>query len=105
MITEDISDHFACLVVLKDQKKSIKGPPFITTRNLDDSKINEIILSLQDNNWTDSLNELDANSGFDHFHSVLTKTIDKIVPEIEIRISHDKTARDPWVTKGILNSI
>ena len=29
VITEDISDHFACLVVLKDQKKSIKGPRFI----------------------------------------------------------------------------
>ena len=105
VIIEDISDHFACLVVLKDQKKSIKGPRFITTRNLDDSKISEIILSLQDNNWTDSLNELDANSEFDHFYSVLTKTIDKIAPEIEIKISRNKTVRDPWVTKGILNSI
>ena len=36
VIIEDISDHFACLVVLKDQKKSIKGPRFITTRNLGD---------------------------------------------------------------------
>ena len=52
-----------------------------------------------------SLNELDANSGFDYFHSALTKTIDKIAPEIEVGLNYNKTARDPWVTKGILNSI
>ena len=105
VLIEDISDHFACLVVLKDQKKSIKGPRFIVTRNLDDCKINEIILSLQENNWFKSLSELDANSGFDHFHSVLTKTIDKISPETEIRLNRNKTAKDPWATKRILNCI
>ena len=105
LLIEDISDHFACLVVLKDQKRSTKGPRFITTRNLDDCKINEIILALQKNNWSESLSELDANSRFDHFHSVLIKTIDRIAPETELRVNCNKTAKDPWVTKGILNSI
>ena len=79
VLLEDISDHLACLVVLKDQKKSIKG--YITTRNLDETKINEIISTLQHINWCESLRDLDANIGFDHFHSVLTKIIDRIAPE------------------------
>ena len=105
MVIEDISDHFACLVVLKDQKKSTKGHRFIKTRNLDDHKINDIVLSLQENKWMENLGTLDANNGFNYFYSVLIKTIDKIAPETEVKLSNNKTARDPWITKGILNSI
>ena len=35
----------------------------------------------------------------------MTKSIDKLAPEIEIRISKSKTLRDPWITKGMLQSI
>ena len=56
VVIEDISDHFACLVVLKDQNKSIKGPKYIKTRNLDDQKIANIVVTLQEYNWTELLN-------------------------------------------------
>ena len=105
VVLEDISDHFACLVVLQDQKKSIRGPRYITTRNLDDNKITEIISVLQQINWTETLNDYDANQGFDHFHSFLINTIDKVAPESVAKINQKKTAKDPWVSKGILNSI
>ena len=36
---------------------------------------------------------------------MLVETIDRIAPETEIKLSKSKTARDPWITKGILNSI
>ena len=32
-------------------------------------------------------------------------TIDKIAPEREIKLSRNNTARDPWITKGMLRSI
>ena len=35
----------------------------------------------------------------------MTRSIDKLAPEIEIRISKSKTPRDPWITKGMLQSI
>ena len=105
VILEDISDHFACFVVLKDQKKSNKSPRFVTTRNLDDNKITEIISKLQQINWTEVLNDLGANQGFNHFHSTLINTIDDVAPETEFRVSRKKTTKDPWVSKGILNSI
>ena len=105
MLIEDISDQFACLVVLKDQNKSSKGPRYMKTRNLDDHKINEIVLSLQGHKWAETLGRLDANKGFETFHMVLIETIDKIAPETEIKLSKGKTAIDPWITKGILNSI
>ena len=75
------------------------------TWNLDDYKINDIVLSLQDHKWIETLGELNANNGFDIFHSLLIETIDKIAPETEIKLSKGKTARDLWITKGILNSI
>ena len=102
---EDISDHFACLVVLKDQNKSIKGPKYIKTRNLDDQKIANIVDTLQEYNWTKLLSSLNANDGFNTFHSELTTIIDQLVPETEIRLSKSKTPRDPWITKGMLQSI
>ena len=105
VVIEDISDHFACLVVLKDQNKSIKGPKYIKTRNLDDQKIANIVVTLQEYNWIEILRSLNANDGFNTFHSTLITIIDKIVPETEIRLSKSKTPRDPWITKGMLQSI
>ena len=35
----------------------------------------------------------------------LITIIDKIAPETEIRLSKSKTPRDPWITKGMLQSI
>ena len=90
---------------LKDQNKSIKGRKYIKTRNLDDQKIANIVVTLQEYNWTEILGSLNANDGFDTFHSTLITTIDKIVPETEIRLSKSKTPRDPWITKGMLQSI
>ena len=105
VVIEDISDHFACLVVLKDQNKSIKGPKYIKTRNLDDLKIANIVSSLQEYNWKEILGPLNADDGFNMVHSKLITTIDKIAPKTEIRLSKSKTPRDPWITKGLLRSV
>ena len=105
IIIENISDHFACFAILKDQNKSSKGPKYIKTRNLDDTKINDIVTTLLQIDWTDYLGTLSANEGFNAFHSVVISTIDSIVPEVEIKLSKNRTARDHWITKGILNSI
>ena len=105
IITEDISDHFAYLSVIRDQNKSMKGPRFIKTRNLDDLKIDDIIKKLQEFDWTDILSPLDTKDGFEIFHSTLLSTIDLVAPEIEARIRKNQTAKDPWITKGILTSI
>ena len=92
-------------MVLKDQNKSIKGPKYIKTRNLDDLKIANILCSLQEYNWKETLGPLNADDGFNLVHSTLITTIDKIAPETEIRLSKTKTSRDPWITKGLLRSI
>ena len=65
----------------------------------------DIVTSLLDNNWTEILRPLNANNGVNKFHSTLVTTIDKTAPEIEIKLSRSKTARDPWITKGMLRSI
>ena len=77
VVTDDISDHFACLVILKDQNKSTKGPKYMKIRNLDDQKITNIVASLQEHNWKDSLEPLNADDGFNVFHSTLLRLFDK----------------------------
>ena len=104
-VIEDITDHFACLVILKGQNKSIKGPKYIKTQNLDNHKITNIVASLQEHDWKEILEPLNADDGFNVFHSILTRSIDKLAPETEIRTSKCKTPRDPWITKGMLQSI
>ena len=67
-------------------------------------KIANIVISLQENNWTEILGSLNADDGFNIFHSILVATIDKIAPETEIRLSKSKIPRDPWITKRMLQS-
>ena len=105
VIIEDISDHFACLLVLKGQNKSTKGPKYIKTRNLDDKKVTDIVTSILQKDWKEILNPLDVNEGFNMFHSFLVTTIDKIAPEKETRLNKGITPRDPWISKEILHNI
>ena len=105
VVVEDLSDHLACLTILKDQNKCVKGLRFIKTRKLDDKKIDQIVQRLLDVNWVEKLNNLDASTGFNYFHKLLIDCIDDLAPEVEIKISYNKIVRDPWITKGMLNSI
>ena len=105
MIVEDISDHFACLLILKEQNKSIKGPTYIRTRNLNEQKISDIVNLIQQNDWKEILTPLSVNDGFNMFHSLLLSTIDRIAPEKEVRLNIGTTPRDPWITKELLQNI
>ena len=46
VVVEDLSDHLACLTILKDQNKFVKGPRFIKMRKLDNRKIDQIVQTL-----------------------------------------------------------
>ena len=67
--------------------------------------IANIISTLLEKNWTEILGSLNANNGFNKFHSILVATIDEIAPETETKLSKSKTPRDPWVTKGMVQSL
>ena len=54
--------------------------------------------------WT-CLNDMNVNEAFEYFHSTLVGTMDAHCPKKEYSISQDKIIWDPWITKGLINSI
>ena len=51
------------------------------------------------------LGNMDASTGFLRFHTILNGCIEKHAPEIQRRVNHKKIRRDPWITRGIMNSL
>ena len=56
-------------------------------------------------NWNNKLAQLTANESFNLFHDHLCEQINTHAPEIEKKQSLKKLTRDPWITKGIRNSL
>ena len=63
-----------------------------------------LVLMLASVDWT-CLNDKNVNEAFEYFHSTLVGTMDVHCPKKEYSISQDKIIRDPWITKGLINSI
>ena len=104
ILLDDISDHYPCLVILHNIYKCKKDKIRITKRTLNDSTINQLNDTLSNTDWN-YLEKLDANEGFNKFHETLTLALDRTYPKREYLIRHDKIVRDPWVMKGLSNSL
>ena len=104
ILTEDISDHLPILI-LGNQKKSLKESRLVKVRNLSDENIGKIKGDLDNVNWGILLADHQCNKSFETFHNILCKSIDKHAPEETKKISYMKLIRDPWITKGILTSL
>ena len=105
IILDDLSDHLACLLILKDQQKSLRGSETKVIRNLSSDKIACINSKLTEIDWPTELSNLMTEESFDYFHSILTRTIDEISPEKTVTVKRKQTPKDPWMTKGILKSL
>ena len=104
VIVEDISDHYPCLMIIHNVNLSKKDRVTVTKRSITDDSIITIRNKLDNVDWM-YLNELDVNDAFESFHKKLTNTIDEVCPQKEFRIRQDKLVRDPWITKGLQNSL
>ena len=104
ILLDDISDHYPCLVILHDVNKCKRDKIRITKRTLNDLTIDQLNDTLSNVDWS-YLEKLDANEGFNKFHETLTSALDRTCPKREFLIRHDKVIRDPWITKGLSNSL
>ena len=46
----------------------------------------------------------DVNDAFDRFHCVINESIENRCPTKKVKISSKKIIKEPWLTKGIINS-
>ena len=61
-------------------------------------------VDLEQEQWLDVYEENDANIAYEKFITKLKQYYDKNIPLVQIKPSRN-TARNPWITRGILNSI
>ena len=104
VVTDDLSDHYLSLLILHNVEKGKKDGVNITKRRVDSASIELIKTDLDSVDWA-CLDRMDVNEAFEYFHPILLKSIDAHCPKREYSISQDKIIRDPWITKGLINSI
>ena len=104
VITDDLSDHYPSLVILNNVEKCKRDKVKITKRRIDSASIELIKTELDSVDWT-CIDDMDVNEAFKYFHTILLNSMDEHCPKREYSISYDKIIRDPWITKGLSNSI
>ena len=104
IILDDISDHYPCLVLLHNVNKCKKDKIRISKRSFTQSSIENLNRILCETDWN-YLKGLQVNDAFNKFHETLTSALDKTCPRKEYFVRHDKIVRDPWITKGMSNSL
>lgn len=102
IIITDISDHFACFVMIS-HSKIIKENLTYKNRNLNIENISLIKNALSQINW-DFMNDLNTNESYTHFTNTLQSTLDRFAPETIRMINKTDIIKEPWITKGILKS-
>ena len=98
---EDISDHLPTIVPLPDVRILNRPSKTITTRALDQAKINEIQRQLDSKNWTQLLSPHTVNESYTKFHEILQHTIESIAPVKTIKISGKRLLKSEWMTTGL----
>ena len=104
VITDDLSDYYPSLVILNNVEKCKRDKVKITKRRIDSASIELIKTELDSVDWT-CIDNMDVNEAFKYFHTILLNSMDEHCPKREYSISYDKIIRDPWITKGLSNSI
>ena len=99
----DLSDHFPCIITWPNIIKNKKTNLTFEMKKLDKKSLPEIKKELSCN-WDQLLIGKEVNKSYQLFHSKLTQTLDKFTEIKKIKIPYKKIIKEPWLTKGIMNS-
>ena len=104
VLITDLSDHFPCLLTLKEFNISIKKCHQVIKRKLNKESLDKIKKDLTSYKWNDELNNLSTNKAFDLFHNKLQSSLNHHAPERVIQIK-PKRINKPWISKNLANCI
>ena len=102
ILLSDLSDHLPCLLTISNTKKSKQEPMYRTICDTSDKALKCLNNDLKGINWNIALDNVDEL--FNDFHSKVQQQIEKHCPEKSIRLSPKSIRKEPWLTKGIINS-
>ena len=101
----DLSDHFPCLLNINNTQLFRRKKSSVTTRRLNNRRLEEINIKLNQVKWSEELDHKNTNEAFVRFHNILLNTLDEIAPYHTVTIANDKLRRDPWLSIGLLKSL
>ena len=102
IIISDLSDHFPCLLQIRNQDLFKKEPKVIKTRALNPEKIQEINRRISNVDWSEELYNLDVTSQYNKLQFRVLEILDEVSPNQVVKIPHNKILRDPWLTIGLM---
>ena len=104
ILTNDISDHLPCYLVLLEATNHKPSLQKISYRTFSDRVKMQICNSIKAVDWQTELKLDDVNAAFKTFHSKLINTIEKFAPIKTKYIKPNKQPKAKWLTTGIINS-
>ena len=105
ILISDISDHLPCLITVKKPSLFEKSPTKITTRGLNEHKMNTINVKLIEVNCHELFQSKDMDQQYYTFQQILTDTIEEVAPYYTKTIPNSKVIKDPWLSIGLLKCI
>ena len=103
IITSDISDHFMCVCIVRDDLASNKRCN-ISLRKITDDTLRNMNASLRNRNWED-LNNMNLNDSSENLIQEIKTVMDFYAPQRTVTINNKKqTLNQPWYTQGLRKS-
>jgi len=101
----DISDHLPIFTISSQFKsKNDTKPKTIRYRKENFENVTALNKDLVEEKWLDVYEESDVDKAYDKFMNKLNYYYDKNIPLVQIKPGKHQI-RNPWITRGILNSI
>ena len=98
----DISDHFPVFHITMHEEIT-KKPVIKTKRTINHSTISRLKQSLQQIDWSSTVDATCAQSAYSKFHESFSSLYNKHIPKIEYKFRIDKYK--PWISACLLKSI
>ena len=107
IITSDLSDHYPSFIEFNytHPKPNPKKSKLIESRHITTQSITSFIKDLNSENWSEVINNENTNDKFNSFLLTYTKLMDINMPKQQIKFNKYIHKSNPWITKGIMNSI
>ena len=102
ILIDDLSDHLPCLTVISNLLMGKQHKQKIKMRSL--KHLDRVKEELQKTDWTTLEQESDVNTQTEYLQTKLETLLNAHCPEIEFAVSYNTLQREPWMTKGMMNS-
>ena len=105
VLIKDLSDHMPSLLNIHDQKYDNSQPLEFSYRPINNkTNMKELNHMLLTTDWT-TLNKMDVNLAFHEFQNKIESYLNIVAPLRHSVIPEHKIWKEPWITKGLSNSI